>query len=53
MDLIVAEGLAIDSWALIARLGGSIDWAQLAAGLIVAVLLVLLAAEYRRRVIVA
>jgi ABC-2 type transport system permease protein len=53
VEPIVAQGLTADGGALVARLLGTIDWTQMAAGLVVAVLLVLLAAEYRRRVIIA
>ena len=48
-----AGGLPVDGWALLSRLLAQIDWTQMAGGLIVAVLLVFLASEYRRRVITA
>jgi ABC-2 type transport system permease protein len=47
------EGGAVNGWELTSRLLAMIDWPQMAGGLIVAVLLVFLASEYRRRVITA
>lgn len=46
-------GQPIDGWSLSTELLSSLDWTQLVGGVIVAVLLVLIASEYRRRFITA
>ena len=44
---------AFSATSLLAQLAGRIDWAQMAAGIAAAVVLVWLASEYRRRIVVA
>jgi ABC-2 type transport system permease protein len=52
-ETVFREGKAVNGWELTSQLLATVDWTQMVGGLIVAVLLVLVASEYRRRVISA
>jgi ABC-2 type transport system permease protein len=53
LETVFRDGQPVNGWELTSQLLATIDWTQLAGGVIVAVLLVFMASEYRRRIISA
>jgi ABC-2 type transport system permease protein len=53
LEAVFRDGQPVNGWELTSQLLATIDWTQLAGGVIVAVLLVFMASEYRRRIISA